>query len=1236
MNADDASGSEDQFVDLLAGCDEALAAGGWDYSPAANAPPELRERLERGVNCLRRLRARPESLTLPCPDAEVASSEGLPGTRLGRFQVLQELGRGGWGVVFRAYDPLLGREVALKVPRPEVAVVPEFAERFAREARAAAGLNHPNLVPVYEVGSAGVVRFLVSAYCPGVTLASWLRQRTEPVPFGTAAALMATLAEAVQHAHDRGVIHRDLKPSNVLLEPPQAGTADREPGSVAAWLGFIPRVTDFGLAKLLFEQPGLGRTLTGAVMGTAGYMAPEQATGKSKHVGPLADVYALGTILYEVLTGRPPFQGESDLEILLHVKSDEPMAPIRLRPRLPRDLETICLRCLEKEPSKRYLSAGELAQDLRRYLDRRPIRARTVGQLERVWRWCRRRPALAGLTAAVAVLLIIVSLGSTLSFLRQRDLTVAADRAREQEAEARVREQDQRRRAEGLLEREYVRRAAHFSDGSDLHEALPWILEALKLARDDPARAEIHRRRFTTARLHAPRLARVWLSDAPVQCAAFSADGRRVLIADRMGTVWICETATGRPLYPPFRHSGPLAHAALSPDGRYVMITGDYRASVWRLDAGTVDRLWQKDGITSAAISPDSRLVVTAATDDAVRVWDILTAKPVAAHPIRRGALLTSTAFSPDGQHIVTTSYDGVARVFRTTTAELLGELRHGRPAFIAAFSRDGRLVTGTYPAALVWDLQTSRLCFRLEHLTNVSGAAFSPDGSRIVTACLDNTAAVWDAATGRSIAQCRHEDRINSASFTPDGRYVLTASSDGTARVWDAGTGQPVFPACKHNGRVMMAAAGTDGSLLTASEDGTARLWAWPRPYLTLVHHPDRIYHASFSPDGNRFVTASFDGTAQLWDAATGRPQWTASHPRGRFVRRARFSPDGRWVATITEDGMARAWDAATGAPVTPDWVEHPGSYAEVSFSRTDQRLLTSTNGPRACIWDATTGALQRALEHGASVKYAEFSPDGRRVATAAEDRTTRVWDAETGEPLFVLHHQGIPLQATFSLDGQLLVTRVDGSAQVWDATSGAPLGALMKHQGIISCVGFSPDGRRVVTAGNDNRALIWAVATGQPLVPPMRHEGRLERAEFSPDGRLILTASLDGTARVWEAATGQPVTPPLRHDGPVWHAEFSRDGRRVLTASSDATARTWDVSAEERSLSDLTLITQTLSGRDLRDPDKGLPLEQSAFRLGWLQLGSDYPQEFLCFYLDGPGSQEPVPVESSAGERR
>jgi serine/threonine protein kinase len=379
MNADESAWLEEQFPLLLAACDEALAAGAPAESLSqAGAPAGLRPRLEREVawcELVRRLWPAGDPGTLPTVSlAESPPPPVPPLARLGRFRIVRELGHGAFGVVFLAHDLALGREVALKVPRAEALVTPEVRARFQQEARAAAGLDHPNLVPVYDAGEEGPLCYIASAYCPGVTLAAWLKARAEPVPPRTAARLVATLAGAVEHAHRRGVLHRDLKPGNVMLDSSGAGPGDD--------LGFTPRLTDFGLAK--FADGGAGvpagcQTQSGAILGTPSYMAPEQAGGQSKAVGPAADVYALGAILYDILTGRPPFRADSTLETLLLVRLEEPVPPARLRPRLPRDLETVCLKCLHKDPARRYGSAQDLADDLQRFLDGRPVKARRVG-----------------------------------------------------------------------------------------------------------------------------------------------------------------------------------------------------------------------------------------------------------------------------------------------------------------------------------------------------------------------------------------------------------------------------------------------------------------------------------------------------------------------------------------------------------------------------------------------------------------------------------------------------------------------------------------------------------------------------------------------------------------------------------------------------------------------------------------------------------------------------------------
>jgi WD40 repeat protein/tRNA A-37 threonylcarbamoyl transferase component Bud32 len=1154
-----------------------------------------------------------EAPTQPLSSTAAAAAPGDRVRYFGDYELLEEIARGGMGVVYKARQVSLNRIVALKMILAGQLASEADVHRFRTEAEAAANLDHPNIVPIYEVGEYEGQHYFSMKLIEGGSLARSMASGQWPVALKEtqrrAARLLADVAIAVHHAHQRGILHRDLKPSNILLD------ANGE-----------PRITDFGLAKRI--QADSRFTQSGVIVGTPSYMSPEQARSE-KVLTTAVDVYSMGAILYELLTGRPPFQAPTPLDTLLRVMDQEPIAPRKLNLQLHRDLETACMKAMAKEPARRYATAADLSADLHRYLEGKPIQARPVGQAERFWRWCKRNPALAAACGLALTSLVAVSIVSTLFAFHSNRAAEKESRAAENlrqehgKTEAALDEaKTERRQAEERLVQLYVSNGVRLMAEGDLFGSLPWFLKALEGEKGGPKREAVHRMRMGAVLGLCPRLVQLWVHEGQVTDAEFSPDGHRVVTACSDGTVQVWDTASGKPVTQSMKAGGWVLHASFSHDDLQLLTVTRDQVQVWNASTGLTNTppvIDNHSNFESANFSPDGRWLVIASGDKTAQVWDPSARRPITPS-LRHDNRVMSAAFSPDGRLVATCSADHTARVWDAAKGgPVTPRLQHKGWVTHVAFSPDGRqVVTASGDnTARVWDATTGQpVTPPLQHKGWVTHVAFSPNGHRVVTASYDQTARVWDAANGQAITpQLKHQGVVTYAAFSSDGLKVVTASRDQTARVWDAVTGEELIAPMKHNGRVYHVAFSPNGhQVLTASMDQTARLWdvSSAQPVTTLKLDAS-VRDAAFSPDGLQIVTASDDGTARVWETASGRAVSPPMKHNGA-VMHAVFSPDGRRIVTSSYDRTARIWDALSGLPITAP-LTHQSFVWHASFSPDGRWVVTAGDDARARVWDAANSQpVTPFMRHNAAVGHAAFSPDGRWVVTANYDNMARVWNATNGKLVASpLKHKKAVLHAAFSPDsGRVVTASDDGTARVWDAANGQPVTPPLKHNGGVSHAVFSPDGRKVVTASNDQTARIWDASSGQPLTPPLKHNGVVEDASFSPDGRWVVTASDDQTARLWDAASGQPITPPLRHNGLVSHVSFSPDGQQVVTASNDQTARVWKLPADERPIEDWRLFVELLSGTRMNAQGTFTPLPALELAQIWRTLRAKYRNDF------------------------
>jgi WD40 repeat protein/serine/threonine protein kinase len=1152
--------------------------------------------------------------TLAPPDQAVAAvtfEAAFPG-----YEILGELGRGGMGVVYRARQVGLNRPVALKMILAGAHAGADQLARFKGEAEAVARLQHPNIVQIYEIGDLEGRPYFSLELVEGGSLEKHLGGK--PLPPREAAQLLETLARTVHYAHQHGVIHRDLKPANVLLAPnpkqtamtkkedpkPQGGpvsdSATSDSGIVSDFgfriSDFVPKVTDFGLAKRLDPVSGenasrAGATRTGAVMGTPSYMAPEQASAKRHEVGPATDIYALGAILYEAVTGRPPFLAATPLETLMQVALEEPARPSQLQPRLSRDLETICLKCLQKEPRKRYASAEALADDLHRFLSGEPIVARPVGRLERLERWCRRNPVVAGLIAA---LILVFAVGFGAVVWKWREAEDAGAQARQAAEDARA-----ARGKETLL-----RKAAQINEGTAIRSAQEAEKER-KAADRERAKAEAslyfnrvalasrywqagnverarelldlcppgHRQwewRYLQRLFHAELLT-LGPHPSKVSSVAISPDGSRIAAAGfdrRIGDrslIQVWDRTTGAVAFSVGSNHGYVGSVACSPDGgRIAAGCQDGSVVVWSV---TNDRAKQEMILEHSAIgampavvfSPEEDRLVSCGSRK-IKVWDLRTGQPLFSVEGPQGPAdeALALACAPGGQVLASASGASTNNIKLwdlKTRMEIRTLQGHSGPVNGVDFDPSGNMLAsaGSDQTVRIWRVRNGEVVHTLRgHTGKVNRVRFSHDGVRLVSAGNDGVLKVWEVASGRELFTLRgHTEAANDVVYSRDGSTIVSASNDQTVKVWEALAGGAGLLRPGQN----CLAFSPDSRLLAAGEGSAFHVLEVPSGRLLFsASHANRVESVAFLGEHRGLMSAD-DKEIVLWDMK-GKPVYRKAHPRFNVLA---FGPDGKTVALADSltGGRVRFWDARNGKEILS--VRTRSRDYCLAYSPDGKRLAAAGDRAVIKVFDPATGRLALTLRgHTEAIRSLAFDGAGGRLASGSDDGTVKVWDARTGKERLALkgHRAGIKSIA-FTSDGRRLVSAGEREVKIWDAETGQEL--LTIGQPAAQC-SVSPDGHWLGLVGSDG--LIRLLNTSpSPAVITIRDAGPC--VALRPDGGLLVAPGFYETLKVWNTETLETVHTLTEHKDPIRRLAFHPDGKQFATASEDETAKIWDAAS-------------------------------------------------------------------------
>lgn len=1100
----------------------------------------------------------------------LSSRSELP-KRLGRFILKRVLGEGAFGIVFLATDPTLDRDVAIKTPRSGYFATRDEEQRFFREAKHVACLRHPNIVQVHEISESESAPLIISEFIDGLTLND-LASRSL-LSFKETARLMIQIANAVEFAHQKGVIHRDLKPSNILLDE------DRN-----------AYITDFGLARR--DDIEITMTLEGAILGTPAYMAPEQAIGNQQLIGRRSDVYSLGVILYRLTTKDLPFHGTK--RMLVHqVVHDEPKPPRSVNEFIPRDLETIILKAMSKSPDERYQTAGELADELQRFLMGEPIRARPRGSLVKFARWCTRHPAVAALSSTIAGLLVLCAAISILwAFNANRLRRVADDNA----LEANEKRRESSHRLHELLMNNGIREL----ERNNLTNSSLWFTQALAI--EDTAN---DRTRLGMIQDRMPILTAVWATGSDLRSTAFSADGSRVVAASEK-SICVYETQTKKKLF-----DEPVSgyrQFRLARDGAKFAICGQEKvAQLWSIDQRRLTaRLPHDDQIESLDFDASSSKLVSGSFDSFVKVWNA-----------NDGSLIAKHSF--EGAHVIRVSF------IADTNQVIVVTNREGSKACELSIWDYGQ------------DLVTAQ---GMMHGSYVVSVTVSADGINFCSGERDGTIKVWDIATGNQVgSSIITTNRLYDANFTGDETLVMGQFANGEIATFAFASGgrtqiirraESKFESMIQSpNRTILALAGSDGQAVFLWRDSGAQV-------CTPLNNGKNSISIAFHPDGRRVAIAGSTGVLQLWDLAGSCPSSFVLQHKGN-VRNAIFASKTNRCLTTSLDGKGFIWDAVTGERIG-DALEHEGGIYDCAVTLEGSLFATVGADNAVKIWDSLSGKqVGNSYPHDAKAWIVRFNHDGTRVLTGDESGTVRFWDVNANasaqsKPLFEFHHNARVMWLTLSSDGSTLAsTALDGSIKLWDSATGLPKFPTLAHGNKAAFCDFLPGAKRLVSGGADNSIIVWELATGK-IVQDLPSEGNTHSIQVLENGKRIAATNFHGRTRVWKAddagvfslendfvhaalddalftafnprasilatcggsrglnlnepQTGaialwnlndrRPLGPPLQHLAPVRRVYFSADGQRLLTASEDQTARLWKVNSTSLPISDLKQIAQ------------------------------------------------------------